>query len=268
MKDEGYFLEVGDKGKERLDVLNDLVNESSMNFLRKMGLRSNMKILEIGCGAGQMTVWLAKQVLKGGKVIAIDSSDKQLTSAQSLAEQEGLTNIEFRLLSAYEINLLPSSTFDMVFARFVFAHLLEHRSVLEKVKDVLKPKTGTIVIQDVIASHIFSYPENSLFNQWLQLALTVYQHFNKDPDIGKKLVGLYHEVGLTAIDYEYHHPLLKTEHEKLQMVRGIVESKKFMLEHNLADERTLDKLIEDLTVEANSPETIVSFMPNMIVGGR
>ena len=73
------------------------------------------------------------------------------------------------------------------------------------------------------------------------------------------------EVGLTVIDYEYHHPLLKTEYEKLQMARVIVKSKKFMLEHNFADERELDKLIEDLTAEANSPETIVSFMPNMIV---
>lgn len=268
MKDKGYFLEVGDKGKERLDVLNDLVNESSMNFLKKMGFRSNMTILEIGCGAGQMTAWLAKEVLKDGKVIAIDSSEKQLNIAQSLAKQQGLTNIEFRLLSAYEINLLPSNTFDMIFARFVLAHLLEHRSVLEKIKDVLKSQTGTVVIQDVIVSHIFSYPESSLVNQWLQLALTVYQYFNKDADIGKKLVGLYHAVGLTVVDYEYHHPLLKTEHEKLQMVRGLLECKKFVLEHNLADERTFDKLVEDLTMKANSPESIVSFMPNMIVGGR
>lgn len=211
IKDKTYFLEVGEAGAERLGVLNELTNNSSQNFLLEMGLKPGMKIMELGCGTGQMTIWLAKYVQPTGTVIAIDNSSEQINIARQLAQKEEVRNIEFYVASAYEIDALGmNGMIDMFFARYVFIHLVDHEPVLKKVKNLLKPETGIVVIQDGIISHLFSYPEIPAVNQLFDLTLKLYQYCNKDPDIGKKLIKLYKNVGLKVLDYEYHHPLLKT----------------------------------------------------------
>lgn len=269
LKDKGYFLEVGEKGKERLDILNNLSNDSSKDFLRKIGLSPGMNVLEIGCGTGEMSVWLAKQVLPNGKVIAIDNSSEQIRISRELAKKENISNIDFRVDSAYNLNSLElKDQLDVVFSRYVFIHLVDHLSALNAIKGLLKPGSGSVVIQDLIVSHIFSYPESEVINQWRTLNLTTYNHYNKDPDFGKKLVSFCSENGLDVVDYEYNHPLLKTEHEKLQMVRGLFECEKLLLEQKIASKEKIDLMIHKLKEVAKDNRMVVSFMPNMIVAGR
>ncbi len=268
VQDKGYFLEIGEKGEERLDVLNNLTNDSSKGFLKKIGLYSGMNVLEIGCGKGQMSVWLAKQVLPDGKVIATDSSLEQIKLAKELAAKEGINNIDFQVVSAYDLGSLGlQNQLDLIFSRFVFIHLVDHLSVLKTVKDLLKPHSGMLVLQELIASHIFTYPESEVIKTWFELALKIYKHYNKDPDFGKKLLSVYSDAGLDVIDYEYHHSLLKSENEKLQMVRGTLECEKFLLEHQLASKEEIDLLIEKLKQEAKDERMVVSFMPNIIIAG-
>ncbi|MGB7977787.1 MAG: methyltransferase domain-containing protein [Chlamydiales bacterium] len=268
MQDKGYFLEIGEKGEERLDVLNSLTNDSSQTFLKKMGLKAGMTVLELGCGAGQMSVWLAKEVQPNGRVIAVDSSGEQIRLAKAMAAKEGIDNIDFQVVSAYDLDSLDlENQLDFVFSRFVFIHLIDHRSVLNTIQTLLKPGSGVVVIQDLIASHIFSYPESQVVDEWLALALKIYAHYGKDPDFGKRLLPFYLDVGLRILDYEYFHPLLKTEYEKLQMARGTLECEKFLLEHGLSTRETIDLLVQKLKEEAKNEGAIISFMPNIIVAG-
>ncbi len=85
-----YVLQVGKKGFDRLKFINDVFGEHSRNFLIRAGLREGSRILEIGCGTGSMTTWLAKTVGKNGRVIAVDASEKQIEIARNLSKNRNL----------------------------------------------------------------------------------------------------------------------------------------------------------------------------------
>lgn len=267
IEDKGYFLKVGEAGKERLDLINDLANPSSTAFLLKMGLKPGMDVLEIACGGGQMAAWLAEQVGAKGHVTAMDISEDQLKIARALSQPKNLENIEFTALSAYDIEKLAPKKFDVIFGRAIFIHLIDHLSVLKKAADLLKDE-GIIVIQEAIFSHMFSAPESPAATEWRALSIRIFETSNKDHDIGIHLLEHYRNAGLDILDYEYHHPLLKTERERLHMYMMLIESKKYILEHNLASEESFNILAEKLKEEAKKVDTMVSFAPNVIIGGR
>lgn len=268
MKDKGYFLAVGEKGSERLDILNKIVNPSSFQFLKKLNIPTDATVLELGCGNGHLAIWLAKVIVPKGRVIAIDNSDEQIVLAQKLAKQNKVNNITFINVSAYELSKLKDKyNFDLIFSRFVLTHLVNHIQIIKELKNLLK-NNGILVIQDMIANDIFSYPENKYVTQWLKLCLKYYDYYKKDSDIGKKLVNMFVQVNLQIVDYEYHHPLLKTKDEKLQMARGTIETKEGLLKNQLASEAYIDKMITNLIEVANNKNLVISFLPNMIVAGR
>ncbi|MEY4463087.1 MAG: hypothetical protein RLZZ81_58 [Pseudomonadota bacterium] len=266
--EDNYYLEVGKKGEERLNILNQSINESSCNFLSKMGLKSGMKVLELGCGVGQMAIWLAQQVMPSGMVIAIDNSSQQIEIAQKSAQAAGVNNIEFHVISAYNINSLGlNNTIDLVFARFLFAHLTERQSVLNTVKNFLKLETGIIVLQEPISSQKFCYPENQALNKLTALSVKVSKYFKKDINLGMKLIELYHNTGLKVLGYEYHDPLSKTKDEKLQFYQALVEAESTVLKYNLATEEEISNLKKGLLDLAENENITVSGIPNLIIGG-
>jgi len=63
-------------------MLDAIVNPTTKTFLKRNGLKPEMKILDIGCGSGIMTNYLAGAVGPKGKVVAIDNSKAQLEYAR------------------------------------------------------------------------------------------------------------------------------------------------------------------------------------------
>ena len=59
-----YILQSGEKGAERLATVQNLYGKESQFFLQKSGLKKGMTVIDIGCGTGLMTKWLAEQVGK------------------------------------------------------------------------------------------------------------------------------------------------------------------------------------------------------------
>ncbi|MBP6950845.1 MAG: methyltransferase domain-containing protein [Alphaproteobacteria bacterium] len=266
-QDKGYFLKVGQDGAERLEVLNELINPVSQRFLQKIGLRDDMTILELGPGTGHMAVWFAEQV-PNGKVIAVDNSPEQLEIVRSLARAKDIHNIQLIQASAYDLDTLEyQNEIDLIFSRFVFNHLVTPQDVLLSLKKLLKPG-ATMVIHDMIARDSLHYPENAVIKEWLDLLFKCYAHYKKDPDIGLKLVSLFKEAGLSITDYDYHQPLLKTSHEKLQIKRGVVESRQDLLDQAMISEETLDTLIHRLGQLSLDDSLVLSFPANMIVAGK
>ena len=74
-----YTHKTGTADEIRLQLLNDIHNGGSQAFILK-NLRSSDDVLDVGCGQGQMTLWLAQQTT--GHVLSIDSSEEQIAIAK------------------------------------------------------------------------------------------------------------------------------------------------------------------------------------------
>ncbi len=102
-------------------------------ILSCMGDIKGKTLLDIGCGAGESSVYFA---LKGVKCVAYDYSSGMVNAAKRLAENQG---VEIMALTGNASELgFPDNTFDIVYA----ANLLHHvdtEKTLNEIHRVLRP---------------------------------------------------------------------------------------------------------------------------------
>jgi len=121
----------------------------------RVGGQPNVRVLEIGCGTGALSVLMAGQ---GAHVTAIDTSRKMLEEAvrKSGAAQLAGT-VEFRLLDVTELteHFEPAS-FDVVVSVLVFSELpprVRRRALLE-ISRLLKPDGWLLVADEMVPNGI------------------------------------------------------------------------------------------------------------------
>lgn len=102
------------------------------------------KVLDVGCGIGGTSRYLAKKLGAGSEVLGISLSPKQVQRATELAAAAGLPNAEFRVMDALKMDL-PDNSFDLVWGCESGEHMPDKRRYVEEMARVLKPG-GTLVI--------------------------------------------------------------------------------------------------------------------------
>ena len=110
-------------------------------IIKRSGIKSRMKILEIGCGSGAFTTFIARVVGSNGKVYALDIQSgmlEQLKNKLSKPENKDINNIVLKLASAYDLPFSDNSL-DLVYMVSVFQEIPDTTKALEEIKRVLKP---------------------------------------------------------------------------------------------------------------------------------
>ncbi len=101
-------------------------------------LRPGMDLLEVGCGTGRLTRWLAQKVAPG-KVVGVDFAPRML----QVAENKGIS-AEFRLADVCNDDL-GDRRFDLAFCFHCFPHFRDQASAVKNLARALKP-TGRLVV--------------------------------------------------------------------------------------------------------------------------
>ena len=133
------------------------------------GISEGMRVLDLGCGKGDVSFLLADKVGQGGAVLGVDRNPKAIELAKSRVESENKSNISFM-----EIELSGSlselGVFDAVIARRVLMYLPDPSMVLKKVINLLKPN-GIVAFQEidstVSSSQITSHPLHEKATSWV-----------------------------------------------------------------------------------------------------
>lgn len=108
--------------------------------------RGDARLLDLGCGAGHVSVLLAPAV---ERVVAYDLSPQMLEVVEQTAAARGLANIETVRGTAEQLPF-DDSSFDFVISRFSAHHWSDLGLALREVRRVLKPGGVTAFI-DVVA---------------------------------------------------------------------------------------------------------------------
>ncbi|NEP58126.1 MAG: class I SAM-dependent methyltransferase [Symploca sp. SIO2G7] len=103
-------------------------------ILQQMGDITGKKLLDLGCGAGENSVYFAT---KGAHCIATDYSPGMVEVALKLAAANGV-EIEGCTVNAMALDF-PDNTFDLVYASNVLHHIPEPKIALQEMHRVLKP---------------------------------------------------------------------------------------------------------------------------------
>jgi len=117
----------------------DTIKNVSHGYVYSIQLLGDIKtkhILDLGCGAGWLSVILAK---RGGQVHAVDISAEAINAALQMAKvNEVHEKIEFKVCSAYNLDY-PNSYFDLVIGQAILHHVGDKARLAKEIRRVLKP---------------------------------------------------------------------------------------------------------------------------------
>lgn len=110
-------------------------------FLKNIGNLENKYILDLGCGAGEASVYFAKQ---GAQCVASDYTPGMVKTAQNLAEMHKV-KLEGKIINAEAIDF-PDNVFDIVYASSILHHVNYSKTLLE-IHRILKPNGLTCIAE-------------------------------------------------------------------------------------------------------------------------
>ena len=114
------------------------------------GLADGQRILELGCGWGSLTLWMAEHY-PGSRITAVSNSATQRAFIEARAAERGLGNL--RIVTADMNDFVPDDgPFDRVVSVEMFEHMRNWRSLLDRVADWLMPGGRLLV-------HVFCHRE-------------------------------------------------------------------------------------------------------------
>jgi ubiquinone/menaquinone biosynthesis C-methylase UbiE len=115
------------------------------NFLRDAGIVPGMRVLDIGCGMGDVTMLAAGLVGRGGRVVSIDMDQASIETARQRASAAGLANTTFH--RAEISSFADPKPFDAIAGRLVLEFLPESTAIISRLCGLLKP-SGIIALQE------------------------------------------------------------------------------------------------------------------------
>jgi MPBQ/MSBQ methyltransferase len=133
---------LGHKAKDFVEAKLDFVEE--MAVWAGCGENTPRTVLDVGCGIGGASRHLAKGFGVGTDVTGITLSPKQVQRATDLAAQQGIPNVNFRVMNALAMEF-PDNSFDLVWACESGEHMPDKARYVQEMVRVLKPG-GTLVI--------------------------------------------------------------------------------------------------------------------------
>ncbi len=112
-------------------------------------LADGQNILEMGCGWGSLTLWMAEHY-PGSQITAISNSASQREFILARANERGLSNLE--VITADAAAFTPDKQFDRVVSVEMFEHMRNHRTLMARIHDWLVPGGKLFV-------HVFCHRE-------------------------------------------------------------------------------------------------------------
>ena len=114
--------------------------QSPDKIISRSGIKEGMKVLEVGCGSGAFTTFVARAVGDKGEVFALDIQPemlKQIETKLKRPENKDIKNIH--LINGDALNMpFEDNTFDLVYSITVFQELPNKNKALKEMKRVLK----------------------------------------------------------------------------------------------------------------------------------
>jgi len=114
-------------------------------------LENEQRILELGCGWGSLSLWMAANY-PGSKITAVSNSRTQKLHIDAQARMRGLRNLEVITCDVNTLAFPEGTAFDRVVSVEMFEHMRNYDTLLARVASWMAPRAMLFV-------HIFTHRE-------------------------------------------------------------------------------------------------------------
>lgn len=126
-------------------------------------LQDGQRILELGCGWGSLTLWMAAEY-PNSTVVAVSNSNSQRAHIERQAMERGLTNVTVQTCDINDFQ--PEGSFDRVVSVEMFEHVRNHRELMKRISEWLV--VGGKLFVHIFCHHRDTYPfEDEGSSDWM-----------------------------------------------------------------------------------------------------
>jgi SAM-dependent methyltransferase len=166
----------------------------TQRLLISAGLAPGMRVIDLGSGAGDVSMLAAEIVGPTGRVVGIDREPAVMDAARQRVMSRGFSNIEF--LQCDIENYEGPGGFDAAICRYVLIHQPSPVEFLVAVKNLVRPN-GIVAVHELDASQgSHSSPRVELLERTSDLVYAAFKTMGVSEDAGGRLVQLFGDAGL------------------------------------------------------------------------
>ena len=183
-----YVLDHHQEGeRERLALMSRLLDPMHRGHIERLGVGPGARTLEVGCGNGSVSAWLARRVAPGGRAVAVDL-DLSLVDAD-------VPGLEFRQGDIVAGPVQPLD-FDLVTARAVLHHVSDAEAAVVNLVASARPGGAVLLIEPDFLPVSVAEPEvRAFWDGWLAWS----RGQGIDYFIGRRLPAMLSGLGLEEV---------------------------------------------------------------------
>jgi SAM-dependent methyltransferase len=160
------------------------------------GIGPGMRVLDVGCGVGDVSLLVASLVRPEGAVLGVDSNPLALGHARERVSAMGLTDVDF--VEGDIRDLAFDEPFDAAVGRLVLMYLADPAATLRRIAALLRPG-GIIAFQELTLTESgLTYPEAPLLQRTGTLINETFRRAGTEMEMGLKLYPAFIAAGLPA----------------------------------------------------------------------
>ncbi len=170
-------------------------------------LKSEMTVLDCGCGPGVLTCDIAERI-PNGRVLGIDLEKSQIKIAKEEAKARQLKNVRFRQANVYDLEHIDE-TFDAVFSHALLEHLKDPATAIIQFHQVLKPG-GTLAVCSPDWGGFLLTPSSYELNEAIEAYKDLQIKSGGDVFVGSKLSRFVEDAGFDQIEVNARYEVYKS----------------------------------------------------------
>lgn len=248
--------------RDRLRAQNLVYAPHTELLLSLSGIKPGMRVIDIGCGIGDMTIQIARMVGPTGTVVGVDMDPDALDVAEQQASDLG--NVTFQQGTIPDLELGYQA--DALVGRLIVMHLKDPVQTIKKLRSTVR-SGGTFALLDFNVQRSRTLPTMPLTNQCIDWCNRALLAGGSNPAVGDQLYGILRAAGLSAPRLAASVPIATTSDlsalavlaETVITLLPVIES------HGLATREEIDpdSLIHRLQREALETDGI-TFLPELV----
>lgn len=165
-----YVMGYSEHERNRLIQQAGLLGPLTNRFLRDAGITPGMRVLDIGCGAGDVSFLCSALVGTEGQVIGVDRDAAVIARARQRLQELGAAGVSF--IEADYRALPDQPPFDAVIGRAVLMYAADPADALRSLLPHVR-SGGIVAFQEFDFTHVTAFPRNDVQQQlkdwWYQL---------------------------------------------------------------------------------------------------
>lgn len=152
-----------------------------------------MRVLDVGCGGGDLSLVAADLVGSSGSVLGIDRSSKAVQRATARAASFDVRHVSFQVVDVE--GLEDSMRFDAVIGRFVLMYMVDPAATLRRLVGHLEPggRVAFLEMDTMVARTIPSVPRVETVIDWV---LETFRRAGVTLYLGSLLWRVFRDAGL------------------------------------------------------------------------